>query len=292
MRTLFSVQPLLRYLLAALVAICFALPAQAANVGYYNLTNPASNTQVPAITGAGNTPIALAGLTAADLAGLDVLWIINPNNNGYAAALTANVAAIFNFVNNGGTLMFHDRHVTTAATVIPGAGTITFVRQTGSDIDLGPDAPPQMTNGQGGTIDNTTLDGGTSSNHGHALAGTLPAGSKVIFTTANSTHAVDFAYPLGAGSVYYSSIPLDYYLAGNGPAVVSAALRNNYAVSNSSISGQIAQVLAFVVSIDEIAKYFRGEFDNDSSGLDSSGSLSVFTLAGLLLLSLRRRRMA
>jgi len=289
MRTFFPVQSLLRCLLAALVAACFALPAQAANVGYYNLTNPAGNTQVAAITAAGNTAVPLAGLTAVDLAGLDVLWIINPSNGGYVAALTANVAAILNFVNNGGTLIFHDRHVTTAATVIPGAGAITFVRATGADIDLGPDAPPEMTNGPGGTIDNNTLDGGNSSNHGHALAGTLPAGAKIIFTTANQTHAVDFAYQLGAGFVYYSAIPLDYYLAGNGPPAVSAALRNNYSVNNSTISGQMAQVLAFVVSMEEIAKYFRGEFDENSSGLDSSGSLSFFTIAGLLLLSLRRR---
>jgi hypothetical protein len=39
---------------------------------------------------------------------------------------------------------------------------------------------------------------------------------------------VAFSYPLGSGQVYYSTIPLDYYLDGGGAAGLNAAMQQIY----------------------------------------------------------------
>jgi len=43
----------------------------------------------------------------------------------------------------------------------------------------------------------------------------LPPGARAILNVqGNTSQVVAFSYPLGAGFVYYSAIPLDYYLDG------------------------------------------------------------------------------
>ena len=71
-----------------------------------------------------------------------------------------------------------------------------------------------LTHGPGGAIMNSTLDGGNSSDHGYADISTLPSGAVPILDNANVNRAVAFSYQDGGGQVYYSSIPLDYYLGG------------------------------------------------------------------------------
>ncbi len=79
-----------------------------------------------------------------------------------------NLAKIDDFIANGGTMVFHDRHVTTAASILPGLpGTI--VREissvAGSDINIVDDTT-LVTHGPAGIVDNTSLDRGTLSSHG------------------------------------------------------------------------------------------------------------------------------
>lgn len=191
--------------------------AGAQTIAYYNLSSPANADAEAPILAAGHTPVQLAGLSAEDLAGNEVVWILNPNNGGYAAELTNNLDALSEYVQGGGVLMFHDRYVTDAAAVIPGASEVAFLRDftDGASIELGPGATGSLLSGPGGIIDADSLDGGSSSSHGYALASSLPAGSVIVLTRTDATEVVDFYYSLGGGNVYYSTIPLDYYLSGS-----------------------------------------------------------------------------
>lgn len=191
--------------------ISLSTPALAGTIGYVVLDKPGNTSPAAAIIAAGHTPQALGTLTGANLAGVDVLWVLNPSNDGYAADYTSNLAAISSFVAGGGRLLFHDRTVAGAESVIPGAASVTFVRDPGEDIQT-TTAAPGLLSAPGGTISDSNLDGGGYSNHGYALVATLPNGSVVTLTQGNPDHAVDFHYVQDGGAVYYSTIPLDYSL--------------------------------------------------------------------------------
>ena len=235
----------MRRLASALLALCaffFALGANALSFGYY--LSGTTGSPAGAITAAGHTPTQLTGLSAADLAGIDVLWILNGDNgNPNATVLNpANQAAIAAFVNGGGVLSFHDRAVTNAATYLPGAGGITFTRELASDIDVL--VSNTVTNGPAGVIGNTTLDGGNFSNHGFAVAGSLPGGGVGVLSTDLASELVDFYYAFGLGFVYYSTIPLDFYLSGAGNNPPRDAVVNIYAVNEAAFQAQLARGIA------------------------------------------------
>ena len=198
----------------ALVAATIAMaPASsdAAVIGYFGANANA------VITASGHTGQALANLTAADLAGIDVLWIFNPNNGDPNATILNNLAAVDAFVSGGGVLSFHDRNVTQGAIdanqYLPGGAGISFTTDLDINIDIATGGT-LVTNGPGGVINNTTLDNGNFSNHGWATLASLPAGAVPIFHNGNANEIIDFYYPRGGGFVYYSTIPLDFYLGG------------------------------------------------------------------------------
>lgn len=212
--------------------------ALAGTIGYVVLGAPGNVTPESAIISAGHSPQALGTLAGANLAGINALWILNPSNGAYDADYTNNQAAINNFVAGGGRLLVHDRFVAGAAAVIPGAAGVTFVR----DFDDGAEiqttaAAPKLLNGPGGVITDANLDGGNYSNHGYALAATLPNGSVITLTQSDPTHAVDFHYSLNGGAVYYSTIPLDYYLNGNAPLAFSQVYAVNLAAYIFNLTG-------------------------------------------------------
>jgi hypothetical protein len=67
------------------------------------------------------------------------------------------------------------------------------------------------------------------SNHGFVLAATLPTGAVAILSAGpNTTHVAAFSYALGRGDVYYSTIPLDFYLSGFGPFQVAKNFQTIY----------------------------------------------------------------
>src|SRR5262245_30127756 len=68
-------------------------------IGYYEMGSGQGNpNQAPPIVAAGDTPVQLFGLTAADLAGIDVLDVQNPNNFAYGLDYTSHLADIQNAV--------------------------------------------------------------------------------------------------------------------------------------------------------------------------------------------------
>lgn len=231
-----------RHVLALLCAVLlFALPksAAAATIGFY--TNNPGGDPSAAITAAGHTPVALANLTAGDLAGIQVLWILNAFNGAPNATITGNLAAISAFVAGGGVLSFHDRNVNqgvSAATYIPGAGGVSFTAELGTDITVLADNG--VTNGPAGLIGQTTLDGGNFSSHGYATEATLPGGAVAVLSTGDRTHIVDFYYQFGLGWVYYSSIPLDFYFDGDGTNPPADAFRNIYGPNEAGFQASLA----------------------------------------------------
>jgi hypothetical protein len=209
----------------------------AANVGYYDLSlNRGRANQVAPITTAGLLAFDVGPLQSADLSQYDILFVQNPNNSGYSATFNANLAKIHQFIAAGGVLVFHDRHVTTAANVLPGTpGSIFRDFADGANINIVDDTT-QVTNGPGGILTNTSLDGGNFSSHGWALASTIPAGARGILSTGDPTHLVTYSYPHGAGAVIYSTIPLDFYLGGGG-------------VLNVNMGRYAANVLAYATDL-------------------------------------------
>ncbi len=159
-----------------------------------------------AITSTGNLARQLSGLTAADLDGIGVLWILNTSNSGYGSDYTSNIAAITNWVQSGGVLSVHDRATGIAPNPLPGGSGIAFTRALSTNIDI------QTAGTYTGLLTNTSLDGGNYSNHGWADINTLPTDAIAILNNGTPGQIVDFEFQLGRGAVHYSSIPLDYYL--------------------------------------------------------------------------------
>jgi PEP-CTERM motif len=224
-------------LISAALLLFASSQANALIIGVYS-ENAAAETGVSAaITGQGHTFVNLSNLAAGSLGSLDIAWYMN-NSNG-AQGQAGNAAAISSFVSGGGIFLMHDRRVTAAQTVLPGAGGISFVSSFADDQNINViNAGTSLTNGPGGIISNATLDGGNSSNHGYALAGTLPATAVQILSTGNPSQIVDFTYMFGAGSVHYSTIPLDFYADGGGSN--GASFRNIYIPNLISYASELA----------------------------------------------------
>jgi hypothetical protein len=75
-------------------------------------------------------------------------------------------------------------------------------------------------------------------------AAALPAGARAILSTATNQIAC-FSYPLGAGFIYYSSIPLDYYVGGSGN-VITPAVTNTYTPNVISYAHELYSPLRFL----------------------------------------------
>ncbi len=183
-----------------------------AKVGYYEMyEGEGLSWAIAPITASGHTPVYLSDLSAADLQGLDVLFVTNYNNVDYAAEYLSRLPEIDAAVMNGLVLIIHDRRVSHAASILPGGSNINFARTLNSYVDI-KDNSTQVTNGPGGVLDDNSLDGALYSDHGHAVEGSLPSGGATILTQLNKSEAVTFSYPYGQGSVIYSSIPVDRYI--------------------------------------------------------------------------------
>ncbi|GAB4258481.1 Ig-like domain-containing protein [Deferrisoma sp.] len=215
---------------AALLAPLWGMtPVHAVVVGYYDMSaGEGVPAQEPPIRAAGWDQAALSDLSPAAMAGVDVLFVQNPSNVGYGAEYLAHLQDVEDAVRGGKVLVLHDRYVTGAASVLPGGSGIAFVRSFGAQIDI---LTPGtlVTDGPGGQLDDDSLDGGNFSNHGYAELATLPAGAVPLLSNGNPDQVVTFAYPYGQGWVIYSSIPLDFYLAGRGPPGVSQRFQEVYA---------------------------------------------------------------
>lgn len=197
------------------------------NVGYYDMSlGDGNSNQVGPITIAGKTPVSLSDVATANLSGLDVLFVQNPDNGAYGAEYLSRLADIQNAVAKGLVLIIHDRYVDGAESILPGGANFNVLRNFDDDANINiRDNSTKVTNGPGGILTDTSLDGGSSSSHGYTAAGTLPQNAQLILTRGNNTEIVTFSYAYGLGRVIYSSIPLDFYLDGNAPL----AFRDVYA---------------------------------------------------------------
>ena len=193
-----------------------AATANAANVGYYEMCDGQGDpNQATAITAAGHTPVDIVDISPTELSGVDVFFVNNCDNSSYGAEYLAALTDIEAAVSSGMVLMIHDRYVDPAETILPGGGIFDIIRDFTDDADINVlDDSTVLTNGPGGVIDDSTLDGGSFSSHGYAVEGSLPGDGLFLLSRGDPTEIVSFAYGSGSGGVYYSSIPLDFYLGG------------------------------------------------------------------------------
>lgn len=226
-------------MLAAAAALALPGMAQAANVGYYEMCDGTGDAiAAAAITTAGDTPVNVNVPDAVTLASLDALFVTNCSNDDYGSEYLANVAAINNAVQTQGlVLIVHDRYVTGASTILPGVIGVRDLDNNDADIDF-PLGSPILT-GPGGTLNNTSLDGGDSSSHGYVTAASLPAGGQILAHRPSASQGVTVTYPWGSGRVVYSTIPLDYYFDGADPVAFKTIYAPNiiaWAVSGSTFT--------------------------------------------------------
>jgi len=160
-----------------------------------------------AITAAGHTEKPLADLSPASLSGLAGLIIEHCFGSPLSDVVTTDVKT----ANSNGMLLVIDDWNPGGGTsaALPGTPAIAWIYGPGSQIDLVPGMP--YITGPGGTLTDTSLDGGNSSNHGYTTSA-MPAGVQALLTTADHSQTVAIAYKNGSGTVVYSAMPLDAYL--------------------------------------------------------------------------------
>ena len=194
------------------------------NIGYVNNTNIST-----VITDLGHTAVNFVpGTTNIDT--VDVLWYLNPSNSSWYQDLNWYQTDIFNWVDSGGIFIVHDRYVDGANDFLLGESmTITreFNDQANYDI-IDESSTNLLREGPGGTLTDSSgggimgtpdangefnLDGGSSTSHGSADYTTFDLSKELALGTKNDTDSViDFIYKYGEGAVYYSTVPLDYYI--------------------------------------------------------------------------------
>jgi len=197
---------------AAMTAVAVAGVAAPASATVYGVYGDSTRESLALIRGQGDTATALPDLSAGSLAGLDVLWVLNNSQAQEPAQLSAYASGIARFVADGGTFAYHDQDPAGAAAVLPGAAGVSFTQAVTHDINVRL-AGTLLTGGPGGTVGDKTLDGGNAQAQGYAAAGTLPPGALAPLSSTDPGQVVAFSYALGAGHVYYSAIPLNFFLS-------------------------------------------------------------------------------
>jgi Ca2+-binding RTX toxin-like protein len=218
----------------------------AQTIGYVG-TNASQVSTV--ITDLGHTAVDFVpGTTNIDT--VDVLWYLNPDNWGWSENVGSYQTDIFNWVDSGGVFVIHDRYVEGANDFLLGE-TATITRETYNDYSNYDIIDESSTNllreGPGGTLTDSSggdiggspnsngefnLDGGNSTSHGSADYTTFDLSKELALATKTDTDSViDFIYKYGDGAVYYSTVPLDYYIPSYASAQAYAKNAVHYATS-------------------------------------------------------------
>ena len=142
-------RPMKSLFVAGICVVLLAAVPSAVNaqiVGYYNMgAGQGTGNQVAPITTAGGSAVNITVPNAAQLAGLDVLWVLNGSNGGYGGEYVANLADIQAAVSAGLVLIIHDRFVANAETILPGGALFNVIRATSGaaarDIDTSSTTP-------------------------------------------------------------------------------------------------------------------------------------------------------
>ena len=200
-----------------------------ATIGYFDTDLGSGNpTQINSIQAGGHVAVNVSNvfdMTLADFEFYDVLVIQNPSDDTFGIADLNDLTVLHQAVENGLVVVFHDRKVDEAESVLPGSDGFNIVRDFVDDANIELlDDTHEIASGPGGIVSDTSLDNGNSSSHGFAIEGSLPVDADLILSTGTSGNIVTFSYGFGLGSVVYSTIPLDFYLAGNGSTDLNAAM--------------------------------------------------------------------
>lgn len=212
----FAIRPALAAAVVAACALAAPLSADAARVGYTNNSCYNSQNGASQIVAAGHEAVALPSydqITAPSLSGLSAV-LVGSCWNGTNAAVDSAVSA-------GMSLLVHDNYYSaTAGDRLPGAFVFGVTNAgTRTDINFTAAAAPFLT-GPGGALNNTSLDNGVASNHGHVPAASLAPAIQVLATGTSSAEVIILEYTHGLGRVVYSTIPLSCYFAG-GPCATT-----------------------------------------------------------------------
>ena len=144
----------------------------------------------------------------------------------------------------------HDRYVSGANNFLLGE-TATITREVNSDTAnyniIDESSTNLLREGPGGTLTDSSggnifsspnadgefnLDGGNLTSHGYADYTTFDLTSELALGTKTDTDSViDFVYKYGSGAVYYSTVPLDFYVASYNTAKAYAKNSLHYATS-------------------------------------------------------------
>lgn len=201
------------------VAVSIAGHSDDAIIGFYDMAGEGKDSQATPITNAGLASQKIFDLSAAELSSIGALVVYNGSNSGYGAEFLAQLPTLQAWVHDGGDLVLFDRYVSNAETILPGITGEDFLRDTSGGGSAALDffnTDGMFAVGPGGTLNNASLDGGTSSNHGYALLSSLAGtGAVAIQTTNDASHITTFGYEYGVGTIVYSTIPLDFYVANN-----------------------------------------------------------------------------
>ena len=268
--------------LAPILAASGIALAQGAG-GYYTDFNEFSVDPADGIGANGLKALPIIDIGGYNFDNIELLVVNETSNIGISDALLGALPAIQDWVEAGGKLIVHDRYVSLGNLapnpLMVGAPDTLALRDFSNDADVDILLPgTEVTEGSFGTLDDSSLDGGNSSSHGYVDGGTLPGGAVAILNRGGADNEiVGFSYPLGEGAVYYSTIPLDYYLAGNGdnppldnlaliyyPNVIEYMLNLSGAGCPADCNGDgELSVLDFVC--------FQGEWQNQTAAGDCNG---------------------
>ena len=182
-----------------------------------------------------------ADYSASNLDTYDVVWYLNQNNSGFSNSPFS--ISLTNWVNAGGVLIMHDRYVNDGNldSNLPGhtayGGTTTrgYGNNTSSSYQIVDESTSNLLKyGPGGImVDDTSafnsdpagdhsgnnhlgtfnIGGGHATNHGYST--NIHANTLGLSTTNDTSQYVDVLWEHGAGAVYYSTTPLDYYIGTN-----------------------------------------------------------------------------
>ncbi|MDD3462782.1 MAG: retention module-containing protein, partial [Sulfurospirillaceae bacterium] len=192
-------------------------------VGYYDMSQgQGAYSQVAGIERAGLEDVQLFTLSADELSGINTLYVQNPY--GSTSEYLSQINTISQAVQNGMTLIIHDRALSQTNALLPGDHVfdVHYLSGNGYNIEIIDDG---LETGLGGNINDSSLDGGNYSNHGYISLSSLPEGATVLMTDGDPSHIVTFSYSYGEGTVVYSTIPLDHYLNGNGNGTINANMQ-------------------------------------------------------------------
>ena len=182
-----------------------------------------------------------ADYNASNLDTYDVVWYLNQSNGSFSNSPFS--ISLTNWVNAGGVLIMHDRYVNDGNldSNLPGhtsyGGTTTrgYGNNTSSSYQIVDESTSNLLKyGPGGImVDDTSafnsdpagdhsgnnhlgtfnIGGGHATNHGYST--NIHANTLGLSTTNDTSQYVDVLWEHGAGAVYYSTTPLDYYIGTN-----------------------------------------------------------------------------